>query len=206
MPVDREQIAGFKQAYANLFDQIAHPDGGNYPRLRQLVWQAVESRSGELTKQQQSQALSLLTYTLLASAVACAAAAALPSDDIGGEAQLRLDRAGWSLGLFFALSMTHPEQVAATTALDVLGAEAMSDLCSVPAPRVSDARFWGEFRVVGDALYGRLFPQSAMPVAQTDHLLYALGTGMGLCSREEIRLRIRLVRALVSRAFAAPEH
>ena len=103
-------------------------------------------------------------------------------------------------------SMTHPEQVAATTALDVLGAEAMSDLCSVPAPGVSDARFWGEFRVVGDALYGRLFPQSAMPVAQTDHLLYALGTGMGLCSREEIRLRIRLVRALVSRAFAAPEH
>ena len=67
-----------------MFDQIAHPDGSNYPRLRQLIWGAIDQQASALTKQQQSQALSVLTYTTLVTAVACAAADAL---DIGRQEQ-----------------------------------------------------------------------------------------------------------------------
>ena len=67
-----------------MFDQIAHPDGSNYPRLRQLIWGAIDQQASALSKQQQSQALSVLTYTTLVTAVACAAADAL---DIGRREQ-----------------------------------------------------------------------------------------------------------------------
>ncbi len=203
MAVDREQISAYKRAYMTLFDQIADPDGSNYPRLRHLVWGAIEGRAGTLNKQQQSQALSMLTYTLLVTAVACAAAAALPVGSAVDERQIRLDRAGWCLGLIYALSMTHPESVAGETPLDLLGVEALTDLCSTATPPVSDANFWGEFRVVGEALYGRLFTLAPPQIEQTDRLLYALGTGMGLCSRAEIRFRLLFVREMVSKVFSA---
>lgn len=205
MSVDREQIGAFKSAYAALFDQIAHPDGGNYPRLRQLIWGAIETRASGLSKQQQSQALSVLTYTLLVTAVACAAATELSVGAGDTPQKQRIDRAGWCLGLVYALSMTHPESVMGETPLDLLGADALADLCSLVTPPVSDAKFWGEFRVVGEALYGRLFALSPRQVEASDSLLYALGTGMGLCSRAEIRLRLAFVRELVGKAFSLGE-
>ena len=67
-----------------MFDQIADPDGSNYPRLRQLIWGAIDQQASALTKRQQSQALSVLTYTTLVTAVACAAADAMR---IGNEGQ-----------------------------------------------------------------------------------------------------------------------
>ena len=201
MAIDREQIAEFKRAYIAMFDQIAHPDGSNYPRLRQLIWGAIEARADELSKLQQSDALSVLTYTTLVAAVTCAAASALDVGDGASDRQHGLERAGWCLGLVFALSMTHPESIAGETPLDRLGADALTDLCAIAAPASSDATFWGEFRVLGEALYGRLFGACPLQIEQTDSLLYALGTGMGLCSRREINLRLQWVRELLSKAY-----
>jgi len=184
-----------------MFDQIAHPDGSNYPRLRQLIWGAIDQQASALTKQQQSQALSVLTYTTLVTAVACAAADAL---DIGRQEpaqQQKVERAGWCLGLVYALSMTHPETVTGETALELLGSESMTELCHIAIPPGTDATFWGEFRVMGEALVNRLFALSPLRPERPEILLYALGTGMGLCTREEIGLRLALVRGLVARAY-----
>ena len=145
-----------------MFDQIAHPDGSNYPRLRQLIWGAIDQQASALTKQQQSQALSVLTYTTLVTAVACAAADAL---DIGRQEraqQQKVERAGWCLGLVYALSMTHPETVTGETALELLGSESMTELCHIAIPPGTDATFWGEFRVMGEALVNRLFALSPL--------------------------------------------
>lgn len=203
--VDREQIAGFKQAYMAMFDQIAHPDGSNYPRLRRLIWGAIEQREGALSKQQQSQALSVLTYTTLVTAVACAAATALGIGDQQEEALQPTERAGWCLGLGYALSMTHPESVAGETALDLLGESELGDLCDLTLPELGDATFWGEFRVVGEALYSRLFALALLSAKDHEPLLFALGTGMGLCSRQEIRLRLVLMRRFLARVYGTPQ-
>ncbi len=184
-----------------MFDQIANPDGTNYPRLRQLIWGAIDQHASALTKQQQSQALSVLTYTTLVTAVACAAADALGISSGSQEPQKKVERAGWCLGLVYALSMTHPETVAGETALELLGPEAMTDLCATIIPLGSDAKFWGEFRVMGEALVNRLFVLTPLRPERPEPLLYALGTGMGLCTREEIGLRLGLVRGLVARAY-----
>jgi hypothetical protein len=199
--IDREQIGGFKQAYLVMFDQIADPDGSNYPRLRQLIWGAIDQQASALTKRQQSQALSVLTYTTLVTAVACAAADAMGvGSDLQGQ-QKRIERSGWCLGLGYALSMTHPEVVSGETALELLGTEAMTDLCGIAIPPGTDATFWGEFRVMGEALVNRLFALSPLRPERPETLLYAMGTGMGLCTREEIGIRLKLVRGLVARAY-----
>ena len=191
----------FKQAYLAMFDQIADPDGSNYPRLRQLIWGAIDRQSSALTKRQQSQALSVLTYTTLVTAVAYAAADAMRIGNEGQGQKKKVERAGWCLGLGYALSMTHPETVSGETALELLGAEAMTDLCGIAIPPGTDATFWGEFRVMGEALVNRLFALSPLRPERPETLLYAMGTGMGLCTREEIGLRLRLVRGLVARAY-----
>ena len=184
-----------------MFDQIADPDGSNYPRLRQLIWGAIDQQASALTKRQQSQALSVLTYTTLVTAVACAAADAMGvGSDLQGQ-QKRIERSGWCLGLVYALSMTHPETVSGETALELLGTEAMKGLCGIAIPPGTDATFWGEFRVMGEALVNRLFALSPLRQEHPTTLLYAMGTGMGLCTREEIGLRLGLVRGLVARAY-----
>ena len=199
--VDREQIAGFKQAYMGMFDQIAHPDGSNYPRLRQLIWGAIEAREAAFNKQQQSQALAVLTYTTLVTTVTWAAASALGVGEAQEAAAQRTERAGWCLGLGYALAMTHPQNVAGDTALDLLGEAELRDLCSLDVPELKDATFWGEFRVVGEALYSRMFALSVPSVENHEPLLFALGTGMGLCTRQEIGLRLILMRRFLARAY-----
>ena len=184
-----------------MFDQIAHPDGSNYPRLRQLIWGAIDEQADTLTKHQQSQALSVLTYTTLVTAVACAAADALRIGRHESAQQKRVERAGWCLGLVYALSMTHPETVTGETALELLGTESMTDLCHIAIPPATDATFWGEFRVMGEALVNRLFALTPLRPERPEILLYALGTGMGLCTREEIGLRLGLVRGLIAKAY-----
>ncbi|MBT3459574.1 MAG: hypothetical protein HN442_08250, partial [Halieaceae bacterium] len=71
----------------------------------------------------------------------------------------------------------------------------------IAIPPGTDATFWGEFRVMGEALVNRLFALSPLRPERPETLLYAMGTGMGLCTREEIGLRLRLVRGLVARAY-----
>lgn len=184
-----------------MFDQIADPDGSNYPRLRELIWGAIDQQAGGLTKHQQSQALSVLTYTTLVTAVAYAAADAMGIGNEQQGQQIKVERSGWCLGLVYALSMTHPETVSGETALELLGAEAMKGLCGIAIPPGTDATFWGEFRVMGEALVNRLFALSPLRREQPATLLYAMGTGMGLCTREEVGLRLDLVRGLVARAY-----
>ena len=167
MSVDREQICEFKLAYMAMFDQIAHPDGSNYPRLRHWVWSVIEYRFGEADKHSQSQALSALTYTTMVTALAAAAAESLgiaaDEDDVR---RRRLEKAAWVLGLSYALGLTHPESVSGETALAVLDEDAFTRLCTASVPRLDDGVFWGEFKVLGEALFSRMFGNVALSPPQ----------------------------------------
>ena len=201
MTVHQEAVRDFKLAYMAMFDQVAHPDGPNYTRLRAYVWAIIERHFSGDDKQRQTQALSALTYTLMISSLACAAAEALkePVDD--DQEHHRFDKAGWCLGLCYAIALSHPESVEGEHGLSVLGAETLREFFAEAVPGAEDANFWGEFRVLGEALYQRMFTMTVVTADDPSALLYAIGVGFGLCPHAEVVLRTRLVRALVSVCF-----
>lgn len=202
MPVDREAIRDFKLAYMAMFDQIAHPDGSNYARLRTYIWSLIEAEFSDDSKRQQTQALSALTYTIMVAALVCAAVDDLDLQDEGGDpALIRFDKAAWCLGMTYSIALTHPERVDGEHGLSVLGKDCLRELFTAPVPTADDTTFWGEFRVLGDALFQRMFTLTIVNADDPAPLLYALGVGFGLCPREEVMLRNRLVRSLLTQVF-----
>jgi hypothetical protein len=203
MAIDREAIRDFKLAYMAMFDQIANPDGTNYARLRAYVWSLIEADFSDDDKHRQTQALSALTYTLMVAALACAAVEDLGlQDDDDDPGLVRFDKAAWCLGMTYSIALTHPENVEGEHGLSVLGKDCLRTLFAAHVPAADDTTFWGEFRVLGEALYQRMFTLSMINADDPAPLLYALGVGFGLCPREEVMLRNRLVRSLLARAFA----
>lgn len=202
MAIDREAIRDCKLAYMAMFDQIAHPDGSNYSRLRGYVWSIIERHFSDEDNQRQTQALSALTYTLMLTALTCAAAEALDaSAEHGHLEQQRVNKAAWCLGLSYAIGLSHPDTVEGEHGWSVLGADSLKALFAEPVPDASDAHFWGEFAVLGEALYQRMFTVTVLTADDPSPLLYAVGVGFGLCPRGEVVLRTRLVRALVAKVF-----
>jgi len=202
MAVDREIIRDFKLAYMAMFDQIAHPDGSNYARLRAYVWSLIEAEFSDEDKHRQTQALSALTYTIMVTAVACAAVEDLGLQPEDQSAELaRFDKAAWCLGMTYSIALTHPETVEGEHGLSVLGKDCLRALFAASVPGADDISFWGEFRVLGEALYQRMFTLAVISADDPAPLMYALGVGFGLCPREEVMLRNRLVRSLLAQAF-----
>jgi hypothetical protein len=203
MAVDREAIRDFKLAYMAMFDQIAHPDGSNYARLRAYVWSLIEAEFSDDDKHRQTQALSALTYTIMLTALAYAAVEdlGLQSED-EDPALARFDKAAWCLGMTYSIALTHPTTVEGEHGLSVLGADCLRELFAASVPGIGDSSFWGEFRVLGEALYQRMFTATLVTADDPASLMYALGVGFGLCPREEVMLRNRLVRSLLAQVFA----
>jgi len=204
MAVDREAIREYKLAYMAMFDQIAHPDGSNYPRLRKYVWSVLESQFSDADKQRQTQALSALCYTLMITALLCAAAEELDEAEDGqvGLGLQRFDKASWCLGLIYAIGLTHPDAVQVETGLALLGEDELRDLFAVAVPSSDDGLFWGEFRVLGHALYQRMFRLVVWHPDEPKPLMHAVGVGFGVCPSLEVMIRSRLVRALLLAKFA----
>ena len=204
--MDRDQVALIRGAYVTLFDQIAHPDGANYPRTREWIWQVLEHPEESLDKRQQSRGLSLLTDTLLVASLVGVSSTALVGEEqrAVGEAN-GPDRGSVSVGFLYALALVHPPEPAPDSALDQLGEEVLQQLMRAPLPAPEEKGFWGEVRVLGEALYRRIFSDQSISLDTPEPLLYAMGVGLGPCSRRELWLRAELIRRVISQSVQPAE-
>jgi hypothetical protein len=58
---------------------------------------------------------------------------------------------------------------------------------------------------LGEALYRRIFSDQSISLDTPEPLLYAMGVGLGPCSRRELWLRAELIRRVISQSVQPAE-